>query len=410
VSALKGRLLISEKSLFWFLAARGVSVFGDGMTLAALAFAVLARGTAADLAAIILARTLAMFFFALIGGSIGDRYSRIRVMVAADIVSAGCVAASAFLLMQDDLNVVALCVLYFAYGIALSFFRPSLGGIIPLLLVDQANLKNANAAHNFTFYSCITVGPAVGGLLATVLTPVDVLLIDSCTFLASALLLCGVRLRHIEREGDAGSVWYGVVHGIRFVFATRWLLTLICIGAGAQFVLQGIVVTVGPAILNGLPDGKIVWATSISAGGIGALIGAVVAARLNYLNAYRTACLTSLLVIPSIILLGMPILPVAVIVSFGVSGLAACVADTFRETLIQRAIPVGYLSRVSSVEWTIESSVRMLGIASAPVLWNILGTRALFVSCGVLLVVMFVGAALIEYSGVLAVPRLPAEV
>ncbi|WP_063019064.1 MFS transporter [Nocardia niwae] len=409
MSVLMDRLRISEKSLSWFLTARGVSVFGDGMTSAALAFAVLARGTAADLAAIIFARTFAMFLFALIGGSIGDRYSRIRVMVAADIVSASCVAVSAVLLMQDDLNLVALCVLYFIYGIALSFFRPSLGGIIPLLLVEQANLKAANAAHNFIYYLCITVGPAAGGVLATVLAPVDVLFIDCCTFLASALLLAGVRLRDVEPEEGPGSLWSGVVHGIKFVFATRWLLAMICVGAGAQFVSQGIVVTIGPAVLETVSGGKIVWAASISAAGIGALIGAPVAARLNLVNAYRTSCLASLLGVPPIVLLGVPALPIAIVVSFGVSGLAACVAETFRETLIQRVIPMGYLSRVSSVEWVVESSLRMLGIASAPVLWSILGTTALFVCSGVLLIVLLIGAALIEYSGFLEVPRLPAE-
>ncbi|MFC4128081.1 MFS transporter [Nocardia rhizosphaerae] len=409
MSVLTDRLRISEKSLSWFLAARGVSVFGDGMTAAALAFAVLARGTATDLAAIIVARTLAMFLFALIGGSIGDRYSRMRVMVAADIVSALCVAASAILLMQDELNLTALCALYFVYGIALSFFRPSLGGIIPLLLVEQSNLKAANAAHNFVYYLCITIGPAVGGVLATVFAPVDVLLVDSCTFLASALLLAGVRLRDIERERGSGSVWSGVVHGIKFVVATRWLLAMICVGAGAQFVSQGIIVTVGPAVMNEVDGGKIVWAASISAAGVGALIGAPVAARLNFVNAYRTTCLTSLFVIPPIVLLGAPVAPVAIITAFGISGLATCVADTFRETLIQRVIPAEYLSRASSVEWVIESSFRMLGIACAPVLWNVLGTTALFVCGGVFLVVLFIGAALVEYSGILEVPRLPVE-
>jgi MFS family permease len=76
-----------------YLVARALAMFGSTMAPVALAFAVLdVTGSASSLGLVLAAQTLPQILFLLVGGAVGDRAARKRVLVASNLVM-GCARA-----------------------------------------------------------------------------------------------------------------------------------------------------------------------------------------------------------------------------------------------------------------------------------------------------------------------------
>jgi MFS family permease len=82
--------MLSDRRFLRLAAARTISVLGNGFARVALVFAVLALpgATTGDLSIVLAAQALPQLVFVLAAGVIGDRFSRYRLMVAADLLAA----------------------------------------------------------------------------------------------------------------------------------------------------------------------------------------------------------------------------------------------------------------------------------------------------------------------------------
>ena len=130
---LRGRLGALEERefrLLWF--SRVVSDFGDRFGTIGLAFAVLAiERSAAALAYVLAARTIASIALFLVAGVWADRLPRQRVMLASDVGRGIATAAMAVLLLTENAEIWHLVVLAAVYGAAEALLRPRLAGPRP---------------------------------------------------------------------------------------------------------------------------------------------------------------------------------------------------------------------------------------------------------------------------------------
>ena len=116
---------------------QAISVIGDALFPVALAFAVLElSGSPSSLGLVLAAQALPLAAFALVGGVVGDRVSRQRLMLASDLARAVIQAVAATLLITGVAEIWHLAVLAALYGAAEAFFRPAAGGLIPRLVPD----------------------------------------------------------------------------------------------------------------------------------------------------------------------------------------------------------------------------------------------------------------------------------
>src|SRR2546430_5751389 len=112
-----------------------VSAVGNQVVPVALAFAVLdATGSATVLGVVLLARTLSLALFVLIGGVWADRLPRQLVMVGADLIRFVSQGAFAVLLLTGHAPVSTMVVLQGMHGAATAFFRPASGGLLAQVL------------------------------------------------------------------------------------------------------------------------------------------------------------------------------------------------------------------------------------------------------------------------------------
>src|SRR3712207_1510486 len=114
------------------LVARTVSVLGDRMVSVALAFAVLETGgSASEVGLVLAAANLPLVASVLVGGVVGDRTSRRRVMLAADVVRVATQGATAALLLTDVAELWMLASLAALTGVATGFFQPASTALLP---------------------------------------------------------------------------------------------------------------------------------------------------------------------------------------------------------------------------------------------------------------------------------------
>jgi MFS family permease len=204
--------------------ALALSLAGD--QLAQVALAVLVFTTTGS--AVATAGTYALTIIpALLGGpllsGLGDRYSRRAVMLGCDLACAGLVAVMAV----PGLGVLVLCGLLFVVALLACPFAAARAALIRDVFPDD-RYTAAVATTQITRYAALIAGFITGGLLLTILSPRQALLLDAATFaLSAAVVRLTVRARpaaHTTAHAGGG----GPMAGLRLVFGDPTLRRLTC--------------------------------------------------------------------------------------------------------------------------------------------------------------------------------------
>ena len=269
-----------------------VSVFGDHLTFVALPWLVLkltndplAMGTVIALAAI--PRALFMLF----GGALSDRWSPRLVMLASNVVR---FAVIAFLAATTYFGVVtfpAVLVAGFVFGLADAFLYPAASAMPPRLL-EPDKLAAGNALLQGTFQLNLVLGPMIGGLLIALLGTsaeqpgeltdrlalATVLGLDALTFIVSIWALSTLRERFQPDVEPHGSLVESVLDGVRWAWRDQSVRIFVFLMAALSLVFRGPFNVGVPALADAhLAEGAAAFGTIMSALGVGAIFGAVLA-------------------------------------------------------------------------------------------------------------------------------------
>ncbi len=168
-----------------------VSLGGDWFAVVPL-LALLPRLTGGGLAGglVLVADTAVFALLSPYAGTVADRVDRRRLLVAADLASAGC----ALLLLLVTGPGTAWVAVAAVGGIAAckAFAQPASQAALPNL-VDRSELRTANVLTGTAWGTMLAVGAALGGLGAAVLGERACFLVDAGSFLVSALLVARCR-------------------------------------------------------------------------------------------------------------------------------------------------------------------------------------------------------------------------
>ncbi len=164
--ALSGtRALLGQPNFVLFFAAFSISTLGTAIVPVALTFSVLVAGYSVSTVGIVLAaQATPMVLLMLLGGVIGDRWPRRRLMVAADLLRCASQATLATLLALGHPNLPALIALAACCGVGTAFYGPAESGLIPQV-AGVERIKDANSLVSLSGSVGAVLGPALGGLL-----------------------------------------------------------------------------------------------------------------------------------------------------------------------------------------------------------------------------------------------------
>ncbi|MYH61256.1 MAG: MFS transporter, partial [Caldilineaceae bacterium SB0675_bin_29] len=136
-------------------------------------------------------RMLAPFLVSPIAGVVADRYNRKHVLIAADLIRAAVVLA--FLLVRNPGDVWLLYTLTAVQMAMSGFFDPAHTAILPDIS-NPRELGAVNALSSATWSVMLALGAALGGLFAGTFGMYPAFVLDTFTFLLSAVLLAQIRM------------------------------------------------------------------------------------------------------------------------------------------------------------------------------------------------------------------------
>ena len=370
------------------LAWAGSNVGGWAYTVAIAVYAYREDGAYA-VGLIGLARWVAAGLASPLMGVLADRYPRVRVMVAADLVRAALLGAMALLVVSGTsaLLVYVLSIVGTVVGTA---FRPAQAALLPQLTETPQELTAANVTGSSIESVGIFVGPAVGGILVAT-TGVEVTFLVSAGFLIwSAVLVAFVRepdrdVPAEEEEEDAGFLRESA-EGFRVIVSNRRLALLTTLFAAQTFVDGALGVFVVVLALETLDLGASGVGFLNSVLGIGGIAGGVLAALLVARARLGTDFAFG------IVLWGVPLVAIGLwpeaavaYLAFAAIGVANTVVDVSGDTLLQRAVPDQVLARAFAAMESVTLVTVALGSIAAPVLIDVIGDRAALIAVGALL-------------------------
>ncbi len=184
-------LLRSNRNFRQLWLGQVVSQLGDWFNTIAL-YSLLLRltGSGRAVGLLLVARFLPSFIVGPLSGVVADRFSRRNVMIVSDILRAIVVLGFLFVRKPEHVWLVyALTILQLVFS---TFFEPAKTAVIPSI-VQERELLAANAISSVTWSAMLTLGAAFGGIVTGWFGTDAAFILDSLTYLASALLVASVR-------------------------------------------------------------------------------------------------------------------------------------------------------------------------------------------------------------------------
>src|SRR5262249_27520132 len=176
-----------------------VSQMGDWFdTIAVYTIALRLTGSGRAVALIMVARFLPSVVMGPLSGVVADRFSRRSIMITADLLRAVVVLGCLMVRHPDQMWLVYLLTIFqLAFS---AFFEPAKTAAIPSIVSDR-ELLSANAIASVTWSAMLTLGAATGGFVAGWFGTDAAFILDSLSFVASAILIASISFpKRAERE------------------------------------------------------------------------------------------------------------------------------------------------------------------------------------------------------------------
>lgn len=391
--------LLRERRFRFLVLGQATSGFGSAVATVALVFAALetAHGSASAVGYVLAANRLPMLLFLLLGGVVGDRLPRSRVMLVSDagrFVTQGVAAA---LLLLGSAPLWSLIVLFGFHGAAGAFFNPAADGLMREVLPVE-RLQAGNALLSVARTSTAIGGQAFGGILVAVAGVGWAFALDSVTFAVSAAALAAIGVSGTLNARARASALTEIGEGLRAVRERTWLWVGVLYVSLLNPLALVSFFALGPVVAARHFGGAAIWGGIGAAFGAGMVVGGMVAMRWHPKRPLVASFGCGLFAIPQLALLAAHAPASAVIAAAALGGAQSSFFVAVWSAAEQAGVPPEIVSRVSSLSW-------VGSLVLAPVAYAVIGPIADAV--GVSWPLWF-GAAWIAVStvAVLAVPAI----
>jgi MFS family permease len=247
-----------------------------------------------------------------------------------------------------------LWILVGIHGAGVAFFIPAAGALVPELVPEEM-LVQANALRQFVRPLTLRLlGPALGGLIVSVLGPGEAILVDAFSFFFAVVAFTLIRHRSSPRtQVESHRLSEDIAAGLRFVASRDWLwLSLLAASAWLLIYVGPLEVLLPFLVKNKIGGGARGLGLVYAAGGVGAMSFAFAVAR----KGLPRRALALMYGVWSLSMFALAVLALAtsigqaMIASFLVFGLLST-GEIVWQTVLQRRVPNQLLGRVASVDW-----------------------------------------------------------
>jgi DHA3 family macrolide efflux protein-like MFS transporter len=374
-----------------------ISKVGDNFAVVASLVLINELAARSGLATVVIAAAMTIpQLFALASGVFVDRFSRKTVMVVTDLLRAGFVLLALLVNQAGDLYILYLTA-FIVMGLG-AMFVPARNASIPNL-VPEEHLLTANALIQATELVSLIAGASLATLVIGLTSTTTAFVVDSITFVISALFLVAARIPRVTAPLAASApgsefrkFWRGFSEGLRYIGSNRHLLQLMAITTMATLGLSATVLMAAAYFKQLLGISAEYLGLLQATEGLGMAAGALL------ISAYASWARSRQIVSVTMIVLGGGILifavaPVYWLVLVGalVVGLCVVSARTTLAAMTQALVPDSQRGRVESAMVTVIGLGTMGALLMAGILGDLVSPESVFILTGV--VVLLAGVA-----------------
>lgn len=353
----KSDSIIRIASFRWLWAGQSVSVLGS--QISGLAFPVLAvtllGATEMQMGLLNAADNAAFLLVGLLAGAWVDRWRKRQVMILADLVRLVAVGIIPVLYFMGQLQIWHLFITGAIIGVATVFFDVAYQSFIPILL-PKDKINSANAAMETTVQVSSIGGPAVVGVLLTIVKAPALMVIDALSFLFSAIALSFARdSEQVAPKEDRRPLFTEIGEGLRFVISQPMIRIIAITTAGTNFFGSMIWALTPLLFLRDLHISTAVYGLMFSIASVGGLLGGLAAPKLAKLmgegpliTVSAVVSSASMLMIPIAATLPSALVPVMITIAEFISSFTVLTYNITQVSARQRICPPQLLGRMNA--------------------------------------------------------------
>jgi MFS transporter, DHA3 family, macrolide efflux protein len=398
------RALLGDRSFRLLWSAHTISSFGDALTaLALLLTAQRLTGSTSAVALTAIAIALPQLLVGLFAGVLVERWDRRRLMILADFARALLVLG--FLAVTTADRLWLLLVLALAQSTIGTFFSPARSTLIAELLPAD-RLLPANSLCELSRVVAGVAGTGAAGLLATANPTLSaVFVVDSATFLVSAVLVALVRAPRRPRDRAPSGTLRELEAGLRVVFGSRVLVGVVAAGAVAMLGLGAVNVLLVPFVVGELAASA-AWFGPLEAAQVAAMVtaGTLVAAFSSRLRPPNLVSVGAFGLGVSVMALAACAAPWQLAIVLFAAGCCVAPLQAAVTTLLQTQVSPDYRARAHAAFMTLVSGAGLVSMSLVGFAAETAGTRGVFLGAGAIVVVAGVVSAA-AFHGASSVPR-----
>lgn len=366
---------------------RFISNVGNGLSPIALAYGVLSLkgATGTDLSLVMTARIAPMIIFMLLGGVIGDRFKRNRIVGGSDVIGSIIAGTSAISFIVGFANVPLLCLMGGLFGILNALWWPAMSGVLPEIL-PKDSLQKGNAVVGLLSNFGFVFGALVGGTVVTLFGSGWALLVDAITFMIAGLLVWNINLPPMP-EREKNSMLHDLKIGWYEFISRSWVVAVVVGFTFMNLCFEATLSVLGPLAYNSDGHGPRNWSFNLAAITIGMIAGGIASFKIHFSRPLVLGMLSVALVPIWIYSMGFQLsLPVVLLGAF-VAGVAVEIFTVVWGTSMQTHIPEQSYSRVVSYDAFGSYALAPIGIAFAGPIASWIGTpHTLIIAASITLV------------------------
>ncbi|GLI06017.1 MFS transporter [Paenibacillus tyrfis] len=371
--------------VFRFVGSSFISYCGDQIQLIAIPLLVLAiTGSPVSMGIVTALERLPVLLQPLTG-IWSDRLNRKTLMLLCDLGRGVITGLLGLLFIMDSLEMWHVYIGALTAGVLGQIYTTAQIASVPNL-VRKSDLQTVNSVNSGFANLAVLAAPGLGGMVIGLYNPGYAVLVNSATFIISFLTVLSLPIRKSAADTQkANGMYADLKEGFQFVVRTKPILftnlAMLVSVFGTTLFLTMMVFHLKETIQ--LPVGRIGWL--LSAGGLGAVGGALVTAVLRKRFSYRTilfaaSCLGGL----SVVVFSQSQTYAVLLLSNAVGTIAASAMNPCIVTIRQTLTPDRLLGRVQATSRFMTWTLMPVAAFLAGVLAERLGTQGTILLGGLL--------------------------
>ena len=299
------------------------------------------------------------------GGVISDRFSRRKILMTTDLVC-GLLCLAISFIRNDRWMIAALIVANIVQAIAFGFSRPANKAIITEV-VEKEEIVTYNAHLELVLQVVSVSSPVFSFLVLQFASLHATLLLDALTFFIAFVLVAflpkEVAKVQEKKQFTGKDVFSDIKEGLDYIWHQKDIFFLLLVASGVNFFFAAFEFLL--PFSNRLYGGKGAYATILTLGAIGSILGALVANKMK--SSMKILLFLLIMAGVGVFIMGLPLPPY---LSF--SGNLVCeffvtIFDIHVFTQVQTKVEDDYLGRVLSTIYTL--AVLFMPIAKGLMTW-----------------------------------------